>query len=120
MGRSERSSSVTETVNPLHKTAPDQLIGTVHYQWVRCGHANCRCARGQEHGPYAFHFFRVHGHLHKRYVPKAEAAAISAACDRRRELETVQRRLAKAARQGWQEMLVPIREGEIRVKETTS
>jgi hypothetical protein len=73
-------------LEPLPKTLP----GTVCAQWVRCGRPNCRCARGQLHGPYAYHFVRQGGRLRKRYVRQDEAGGVRAACQarqrRRREL----------------------------------
>jgi hypothetical protein len=60
------------------------LPGVVCRQWVRCGRANCRCARGQLHGPYFYHFARENGRLRKRYVRPAEADGVKAACEARR------------------------------------
>lgn len=53
-----------ESSNPLPKTLP----GAVCEQWRTCGRKNCRCARGQPHGPYYYRFFRVNGRLRKEYV----------------------------------------------------
>ena len=51
---------------------PKTLPGVVCQQWVRCGRPGCRCARGQLHGPYAYHFARENGRLRKRYVGPAD------------------------------------------------
>jgi hypothetical protein len=67
-------------LEPLPKTLP----GAVCAQWVRCGRPNCRCARGELHGPYAYHFVRHNGRLRKRYVRQAEADGVRAACEARR------------------------------------
>jgi hypothetical protein len=68
-------------MEPLPKTLP----GTVCRQWVRCGRPNCRCAHGQLHGPYAYHFLRVNGRLRKRYVRPAEVEKVQAACQARQQ-----------------------------------
>jgi hypothetical protein len=69
---------------------PKMLPGTVCQQWVRCGRPNCRCARGELHGPYAYYFVRMNGRLRKRYVRPAEVDGVRAACEahqrQRREL----------------------------------
>jgi hypothetical protein len=73
-------------MDPLPKTLP----GVVCQQWVRCGRPNCRCARGQLHGPYFYHFFRHRGRLRKRYILPADLDGVRTACEarqlRRREL----------------------------------
>ena len=61
------------------------LRGAVCAQWVRCGTATCKCARGELHGPYFYHFYREHGRLVKRYVKRADVEHIRAACDQRRQ-----------------------------------
>jgi hypothetical protein len=73
----------TKPENMLPKTLP----GAVCVQMVRCGKANCKCARGELHGPYFYHFTRVQGTLIKRYVKAKDATLIRAACDARRRNE---------------------------------
>ncbi len=73
----------TKPENPL----PKMLPGAVCAQMVRCGKPNCKCARGELHGPYFYHFERVNGVLIKRYVKKKDVTAMRAACDARREGE---------------------------------
>ncbi len=61
---------------------PDRLPGTVIPQYVRCGKANCGCARGQLHGPYWYRFWREDPYvLHKEYVRKADVEQVRAACE---------------------------------------
>jgi hypothetical protein len=47
---------------------------------VRCGKPNCKCARGELHGPYYYHFERLGGKLVKRYLKAAEVEQTRAAC----------------------------------------
>jgi hypothetical protein len=72
---------LTKTCIPLPKT----LAGVVRPQWVRCGRPNCRCARGELHGPYYYQFFREGGRLRKRYVKPADVEQVKAACEARRQ-----------------------------------
>jgi hypothetical protein len=67
----------------LMKALPKSLSGVVCRQWVRCGRPNCRCARGELHGPYFYHFARENGRLRKRYVRPAEVEGVRAACQAR-------------------------------------
>jgi hypothetical protein len=55
------------------------LPGTVHEQRVRCGKANCRCARGEPHTAY-YRFWREGGRLRKAYVPRRDLEATREAC----------------------------------------
>lgn len=29
-------------------------FGTIQVRWLTCGNTNCRCARGEKHGPYYY------------------------------------------------------------------
>ncbi len=73
------------------KALPKMLPGAVCWQWVRCGKPGCKCERGELHGPYAYRFAHVNGRLRKHYIPKADVAAIIAACERHREEGSAQR-----------------------------
>jgi len=81
----------TKQQNPLPKTAP----GTVCAQMVRCGKQTCKCARGELHGPYFYHFVRVDGVLVKRYIKAKDVAVMSAACEERRRHERCGRLMLK-------------------------
>jgi hypothetical protein len=65
---------------------PKSLLGTVCRQWVRCGHQNCRCARGVLHGPYHYRIWREGGRLRKSYVKPSELEAVRKQCAYRRQL----------------------------------
>lgn len=47
------------------------LSGSLVSQSRRCGKAGCRCAEGEEHGPYTYLSARVGGVTRLRYVPTA-------------------------------------------------
>ena len=73
------------------KTLPKIMKGSVHTQFVRCGKANCKCARGHLHGPYYYHFVRVSGELTKRYLKADEVEGVQVACLARQQAESEQR-----------------------------
>ena len=45
-----------------------------HYrqEYRKCGKPNCKCARGELHGPYLVAYYREGKRLRKRYVGKAQ------------------------------------------------
>lgn len=78
-----------------------EQCGTLARQWVRCGRPSCRCARGELHGPYWYHFTREGGRLRKRYVKPGDLADVRAGIEarRRRKAETTFSRAA--LREAW-------------------
>ena len=66
------------------KTGP--LPGSLRLEWRRCGKPSCRCARGERHGPYAYRYWSEGGRRRKRYVPRAQVAAVLAGLARWRAL----------------------------------
>ena len=57
--------------------------GSLHTQRVRCGKANCKCARGELHEGYHYFFSRVGGQQFKVYVRRADVPAVRAAIQAR-------------------------------------
>ena len=84
----------TKSEIPLPKTVHK---GAVCEQYFRCGKSNCRCARGELHGPYFAYFARHKGRLVKRYVRLSEAAQIAAQCQAARQQRADTRRLTAQA-----------------------
>ena len=62
--------------NVTNEFAPGTLVG----QMVRCGKPNCKCSRGELHGPYFWRCYRLGGRIVKYYVRKADLTATRAAC----------------------------------------
>ncbi len=99
----------TKTAKMLPKTANEIQNGGLYSQRVRCGKANCKCARGEFHS--AFYFFtRCNGKLVKFYVRKADVEAFSELVDsasvgrlQRRQLAQSSRILLKRLRESAQE-----------------
>ncbi len=95
------SQGTTKTPEPLPKTLP----GVVCAQRVRCGKVGCRCADGQGHLAF-YRFWREGGRLRKRYVRRADLAAVRAACENR---QRVRRELADGWQQ-WRKLVTVVRE----------
>ncbi len=62
------------------KALPKMMPGTVHAQYVQCGKPNCKCADGELHGAYYYHFVRIGGQLKKRYIKASEVEQVKTAC----------------------------------------
>ncbi len=77
--------------NTTANLLPKMLPGSVHVQHVRCGKASCKCARGELHGAYYYHFTRIGGKLTKRYLKAHEVEQMQSACLARREKEKARR-----------------------------
>jgi hypothetical protein len=50
--------------------------GSLHTQRVRCGKANCKCARGELHEGYHYFISRVGGRQFKVYVRREDVPAV--------------------------------------------
>lgn len=96
--------------NKTENLLPKMLPGSVHAQYVRCGKATCKCARGQLHGAYYYYFVRAGGKLTKRYLKAHEVEQIRDACLARREDEKVQRAQSRKTWQQLRELTAQLRE----------
>jgi hypothetical protein len=85
--------------NKTENSLPKMLPGSVHAQYVRCGKASCKCARGELHGAYYYHFVRVGGKLKKRYLKAHEVEQIRDACSAWREEQSERRAQSHEVRQ---------------------
>ncbi len=94
----------------LPKITPEQIAGTVHEQYVQCGKKNCKCSRGELHGPYFYHFIRIDGKLHKHYLRRDEVEQMQIACSKRQQEE-------KAKRTKTQEIWQQIRQSRADLRE---
>jgi hypothetical protein len=62
--------------------------GSLQQQWVKCGKANCKCSRGQLHGPYFYLFVSMSDGLWKAYVRRGDVPLIRAAIMERKRLHS--------------------------------
>ena len=61
-------------------TKIEPLRGSLEALLKRCGKANCKCAKGQLHGPYYLRRWQRGGERQSKYVKKDELSATFAAC----------------------------------------
>jgi len=94
----------TETLESL----PKMLPGTVCVQWQKCGRKNCRCTRGELHGPYFFRFWREDGKLRKAYVKRSELETVRKQCAARQQ----QRLQLRQGLNDWRNLRDLVREHE--------
>lgn len=46
--------------------------GSIVTEMVVCGKESCKCANGEKHGPYKYHYWSENGTTQKEYVGKAD------------------------------------------------
>ena len=59
-----------ELIRAMLSLAPVMQQGTLVRNYRRCGNPNCRCARGQKHGPHYYLSTRRGGKTKMDYTPK--------------------------------------------------
>lgn len=106
-------------------TKIESLRGYIEIRYVRCGRANCKCSKGELHGPYYLLRWREGEQKITKYVKKSEKqtvfAAVSAYQQRRTEQHQARERnreFVREIRQNNKEfrlMLQLIREGVIKL-----
>jgi hypothetical protein len=86
LGRIEARVSVkTKNQNPVTKISA-LLPGHIQQRRVRCGKANCKCARGSLHTAY-YHAWDTDGVRYRQYVKRADVEAMRAACEAHKALQ---------------------------------
>jgi len=90
-GRGQTGMSILIFVETLPKTPV--LIANR----VRCGKPNCRCACGDQHGPFWSLRWRVGTSQRRRYVRQADVAAVRAVLDARQARDREMRLLSSLA-----------------------
>jgi len=71
--------------------------GSLQEQWVKCGKTNCKCSRGQLHGPYIYFFVSLSDGLTKSYVRHADVPVIRAiVAERKRRHSLFQSQIKQA------------------------
>src|SRR5262245_64530123 len=98
--------------NQNTKPLPKALPGYVCQQWKRCGKRNCRCSKGQLHGPYFYRFGWKNGRQFKEYVRLADVPEVRQACRIYREQRAEERRECQRVR----ELLASLRKYEFQVR----
>src|ERR1044071_8358987 len=62
-----KSAETTTKIEPLR--------GGIETQFKRCGRSNCKCAKGELHGPYYLRRWQRRGKRCSQYVKKREVSA---------------------------------------------
>ena len=96
----------TKKSNLTTKTATDLLSGHVERRMVKCGKPNCKCARGELHGPYFYHVTTYSTHRNRAYIRRANVAAVTEACAAHRALQAQ----IRANRVQYRRMLAGVRD----------
>jgi hypothetical protein len=90
-----------ETKTEEMGTKIEAIRGDVNARMVTCGKPNCKCAKGELHGPYFVYRLRTYGKRHSKYIPKRDVSAVKLAVEQgraerkqsRRELQETMRTL---------------------------
>jgi hypothetical protein len=62
------------------------IKGEICTQYIRCGKRECKCQRGELHGPYYYHVWRDGARVRKVYVKSVDVEYMRACCRAYREL----------------------------------
>ena len=69
-----------EIKNQKTTTKIEPLRGSIEARFKRCGKPNCKCAKGELHGPYYLRRWQRHGERQSKYVKKGDVSTTFAAC----------------------------------------
>jgi hypothetical protein len=76
--RRDRQTAEKKSVETTTKIEP--LKGGLEQRYVRCGRSNCKCSKGELHGPYYIRRWQRHGQRRSKYVKKSDVSATFQAC----------------------------------------
>jgi hypothetical protein len=85
------------------------LPGAVCAEYVRCRRSNCKCTKGELHGPYYRRFWYVGGIRYKEYVRKRDLKAVLAACLAYKQEQRAQRIKLGEFMNRWRELRALLR-----------
>lgn len=88
----------------------EPLPGTLIPQFIRCGRPNCKCAKGELHGPYFYRFVRESGRLRKIYVKKADLQAVFDATVTYKQANVALRQQLAQSKREWREAMAVLKE----------
>lgn len=79
--------------------AREALIkGSVVTVFKACGHPNCRCARGEKHGPFLYLSASVGGRTRTWHIPKKHERRVEARANSYKRFRTARQRLGEIQR----------------------
>jgi hypothetical protein len=74
-----------ETKNGESTSKIEPLEGYLEAQKVRCGKPNCKCSKGELHGPYYIRRWERRGKKCSKYVKKSELSTVIAGISARKQ-----------------------------------
>jgi len=78
---------------------PTKMAGYIEPRMIRCGKPNCKCAKGELHGPYYVQRWRSSGHKASKYIKKQDVLTAKLAVETyRRQQKQARRELQEALR----------------------
>lgn len=80
------------------------LSGYLLAQKIKCGRPNCKCARGDLHGPYFYYVWRLGRYRHKEYVKSHDLAFVRAGIEQHRRRKAEIRAFNEQAKADWRNL----------------
>ncbi len=98
--------SKTITQDSMFKLLGEKMLnGAICAQYKKCGKGNCKCTRGELHGPYFYRFQWYNGRMIKEYVKLSDVEEQRAACAKYRALQNK----LLAGRQRYSQMIATLK-----------
>jgi hypothetical protein len=82
MPSEKKSQRVSPKIQPI--------AGTLEYKRIKCGKANCKCAKGESHGEYAYLRVQENKKRFRRYVKKINLSKVIAGIEAQRKQKAQQ------------------------------
>ncbi|HRH43842.1 MAG TPA: hypothetical protein PKY82_19580 [Pyrinomonadaceae bacterium] len=71
------------------------IYGHIQVRRVRCGKANCKCAKGEKHQSF-YHVWYSNGKRYQKYIRQSKVENIQNACITQRKVRKSEREKTKA------------------------
>ncbi len=81
------------------------LSGSLVQQYVTCGKLNCRCTRGQKHGPLYYLYWKEQGRSRSLYVPRHRVGELRRQIQNYRQFQRKLTTLLRRQLRDWQRTL---------------
>lgn len=91
--RQKKSEKVAPKIHPLP--------GGIASCRVKCGRANCKCTKGELHGPYYYWRIQYNGKRRKKYIKPSEFSAYQKGIQEHRRQQAEIRAINEEAKANW-------------------
>jgi hypothetical protein len=78
------------------------VAGSLLEQFVTCGKPNCRCSRGQKHGPLHYLYWKEQGRSRSMYVPREKVRELRRQIQNHRRFQKQLAALLRRQLRDWQ------------------